>query len=118
MRDARCAMREASYINVAMIKAKLFIVIALVAAVCFAEQPERYLLGAHYYLWYSQGSWQNIDADPLLGPYDSAQSSVIDQHLRWAHQFGINFFGVEWAGKDKEQDRDLREQFLESPELK
>lgn len=97
---------------------RIVIITTLLAAVCLAEQPDRYLLGAHYYLWYSQGSWQNIDADPLLGPYDSAQSSVIDQHLRWAHQFGINFFGVEWAGRDKEQDRDLRERFLESPELK
>ncbi|MCI0444118.1 glycoside hydrolase family 99-like domain-containing protein [bacterium] len=101
-----------------MIQARFFIIILLLASFCIAQQPERYLVGVHYYLWYSQASWQRIDADPLLGPYDSAQSSVIDQHLRWANQYGISFFGVEWAGRDKEQNNVLRERFFASPELK
>lgn len=100
-----------------MIKAKLFVIILLLAAICIAQQPDTYLVGAHYYLWYRTASWKNIDADPLLGTYDSAEKSVIDQHLRWARQYGIDFFGVEWGGKDREADDDLRERFLESPEL-
>jgi Glycosyltransferase WbsX len=113
MRDARCGMHLYIY---AMIR--ILIITVLLASFCLAQQPERYLLGVHYYLWYRKASWEKIDADPLLGPYDSAQSAVIDQHIRWAHQYGIGFFGVEWGGRDREQNTDLRARFLESPELK
>ena len=78
----------------------------------------RYLVGAHYYLWYRKASWQNIDADPLLGKYDSAQDSVISQHIRWARNMESIFLEWNGAGRDREQDEDLRKHFLASPDLK
>jgi hypothetical protein len=35
---------------------------------------------------------------PLLGPYDSNNESVIEQHVRWAKEAGINCFIVSWWG--------------------
>jgi len=37
---------------------------------------------------------------PLLGPYDSNNESVIEQHVRWAKEAGINCFIVSWWGID------------------
>ena len=101
-----------------MISIKFSIVFILLASFAVAQQADPYLVGAHYYLWYRSGSWGNIDGDPLLGKYDSAQDSVISQHIRWAKNYGIDFFGVEWGGKDREQDEDMRKHFLVSPDLK
>jgi hypothetical protein len=97
---------------------KVFAILIIVTSVTFAEQTDPYLVGAHYYLWYRNASWKNIDADPLLGTYDSAQASVISQHIRWAKNYGVDFFGVEWGGKDREQDQDMRKHFMASPDLK
>jgi len=35
---------------------------------------------------------------PLLGPYDSNNESVIEQHVEWAKEAGINCFIVSWWG--------------------
>jgi len=35
---------------------------------------------------------------PLLGAYDSNDESVIEQHVRWAKEAGINCFIVSWWG--------------------
>jgi hypothetical protein len=52
---------------------------------------------AYYYIWYTRGSWDRAKTDmPELGPYSSADSTVIAQHIRWARQAGIDGFIVSW----------------------
>lgn len=97
---------------------RMFVLLMLTSSFLFGQQQDPYLVGAHYYMWYRNASWQNIDADPLLGTYDSAQASVISQHIRWAKAYGVDFFGIEWAGKNRDQDQDLRKHFMTSPDLK
>lgn len=73
----------------------------------------------YYYTWYGNpagpaGRWRhwnlcghNPDAGdlnsahfPLLGPYDSASTSVIQQHILWAQQAGIDGFIIPWFGRN------------------
>jgi hypothetical protein len=52
---------------------------------------------AYYYIWYTPGSWTRAKRDqPLLGPYNSSDSSVIAQHVTWAREAGIDGFIVSW----------------------
>ena len=62
-----------------------------------------YLIGAHYYSWFpsnfDQGYVRNrlVPAqEPWLGEYDSASPAVVEQHIRWASQHGIDFFAHDW----------------------
>lgn len=71
-----------------------------------------------YYPWYGIVSgpggagrvvhWEHIDQAnknieasthyPALGPYDSHDPNVIDQHCKWAKRAGIDTFIVSWWG--------------------
>lgn len=52
---------------------------------------------AYYYMWFQPSSWDRAKADlPLLGAYDSADPTVIAQHVRWAREAGIGGFIVSW----------------------
>jgi len=73
--------------------------------------PRRVL--AFYYPWYGNPRvsgewfhWSDVDENnkrigssahyPILGPYDSHDSQVIEQHLLWAREAGIDGFIVSW----------------------
>jgi len=74
--------------------------------------PPRARLGtfAFYYPWYGtpevSGYWRHWPPDgtskitdhPLLGFYDSNNESVIEQHIEWAKEAGIDCFIVSWWG--------------------
>jgi len=68
---------------------------------------------AFYYGWYANPEvsgewihWRGVDVAhhtiasatnyPLLGPYDSHDPKVVDQHCRWAKQAGLTGFIVSW----------------------
>jgi glycoprotein endo-alpha-1,2-mannosidase len=90
-----------------------------------ANAPFPRLVLAFYYPWYGTPEGKGGDgrmlhwgqADPTrhdiaastdypeLGPYDSYESKVIDQHCRWAAQTGIDGFIVSWWGHDSYADR-------------
>lgn len=60
-------------------------------------------LFAYYYPWYDGLSNQRRfsqyrDFPPALGFYRSDDVRVIDQHLRWAVDYGLDGFLVEWTG--------------------
>ncbi len=60
-------------------------------------------IGIFYYVWYdanSEESWDNsmIVDTPILGFYDSSNSTVIGQHLSWIEALGIDFVIVSWWG--------------------
>jgi hypothetical protein len=52
---------------------------------------------AYYYIWFDPGSWNRAKIDfPLLGRYSSDDRSVMEQHVRWAIDAGIDGFIVSW----------------------
>lgn len=82
------------------------------------------LVGAHYYPWYGQSrDWRNwlrkVPGRPLLGEYNSEDAGVINQHVEWAREHGINWFSMSWAGPAGEHhagyhDDVLKNHFLEA----
>lgn len=59
------------------------------------EQPIPLL--AYYYIWFDPNSWNRAKTDyPLLGRYSSDDRSVMEQHVLWAKQAGIDGFIVSW----------------------
>lgn len=60
------------------------------------------LIGAHYYSWYGPDRhWPEGYANtPVLGEYDSTNTHVINQHIQWARQYGINWFSASWWGPE------------------
>jgi hypothetical protein len=65
-------------------------------------------VGSYYYPWYGSDGrhWrEGYHGEPLLGEYDSTDEDVIDQHVAWASQYGLDFFAVSWWGRDSYEDR-------------
>ncbi|MBI4661651.1 MAG: glycoside hydrolase family 99-like domain-containing protein [Verrucomicrobia bacterium] len=79
---------------------------------------------AFYYGWYGNppvsGSWvhwEKVDESaqiigssthyPRLGPYDSHDPKVIEQHCRWAKEAGLTGFIVSWWAQGDFHDRGL-----------
>lgn len=77
------------------------------------------LIGAHYYPWYETNPafdpWaQKTPKTPVLGEYDSSNENVINQHIKWALEHGINWFNVSWWGINSPEDRTLQENLLQA----
>jgi len=52
---------------------------------------------AYYYIWYNVESWNRAKSDyPILGLYSSDDRSVMEQHVQWAKEAGIDGFIVSW----------------------
>lgn len=71
-----------------------------------------------YYAWYETDPWFHWDenlrmppvdiaasAMPLLGPYDSGDARVIEQHARWIAEAGVGAINLSWWGRDSAIDR-------------
>ncbi|MCS7252652.1 MAG: hypothetical protein RMK18_02350 [Armatimonadota bacterium] len=81
----------------------------------WTKVPKKIL--AFYYGWYTAGSWRNVDEAkktianvthyPLLGPYNSQDPKVIEQHCRWAKGAHIDGFIVSWWRQKDYNDRTL-----------
>jgi len=77
------------------------------------------LVGAHYYPWYEMdGGHENWTdscvATPVLGEYAADDPAVIDQHLTWCLNHGINWLSVSWWGEGSGSDAALRNGLLEA----
>ncbi|WP_317175711.1 glycoside hydrolase family 99-like domain-containing protein [Halomontanus rarus] len=65
------------------------------------------LIGAHYCTWlypenYSNDSWADeCVMDPVLGNYDGTDSEVIQQHIDWSLDHGLNWWWMSWWGRDE-----------------
>ena len=73
------------------------VLVLLVAApsAAAAGRPDR--LFAYYYIWFNAGSWNRAKIDyPLLGRYSSDDRGVMERHVSWARQAGIDGFIVSW----------------------
>jgi hypothetical protein len=62
-----------------------------------------YLVGAYYWIsWNTQKvltnfmDWKDSMFQPILGQYDSTDTSVINWHIKWAVEHGISFFAVQF----------------------
>jgi glycoprotein endo-alpha-1,2-mannosidase len=86
-----------------------------------AAQASRLVL-AFYYPWYGRadgpsGKWYHWNPatarhaatdSPVLGLYDSNDTAVVRQHIRWAKDAGIDGFISSWWGPSSFEDRSLR----------
>ena len=90
------------------------------AKVSWTNVPKKVL--AFYYAWYGNPQvsgkwvhWHDVDEAnkrigssthyPLLGPYDSHDPKVVEQHCRWAKEAGIDGFIVSWWHPNDFHDR-------------
>ena len=67
---------------------------------------DRPLIGSYYYPWYTIQRWKNdrnVTGKPYLGPYDNSNVNVINQHIDWAKQAGIDYFIYSWLGTNKKE---------------
>ena len=68
-------------------------------------------IGIYYYPWYI-GDWginhENCSDAPYLGDYNSANLSVIVQHLNWLRKLGVDFIIFSWWGKDSPSDSNTK----------
>lgn len=71
-----------------------------------------------YYPWYGTDPWRHWDGSgrnppydiaatsvPELGPYDSGNPRVLEQHARWIAESGAGAINVSWWGRDGYEDR-------------
>ena len=71
-----------------------------------------------YYPWYGTNPWRHWEgsgrtppydiaatAVPDLGPYDSGNPRVLEQHARWITESGAGAINVSWWGRDSYEDR-------------
>jgi glycoprotein endo-alpha-1,2-mannosidase len=114
----------------------LFLAIALVATavtVVMLRQPssdsaaerrvdrDGYRVGAYYYTWYLPQHWKEYGylgphleplLEPQLGEYESDDPQVIGTHIRWAAQYGIEFFIISWSYRGSFADDAARKHLL------
>jgi glycosyl hydrolase family 99 len=71
-----------------------------------------------YYPWYGTNPWRHWEGSgrtppydiaatsvPELGPYDSGNPRVLEQHARWIVESGAGAINVSWWGRDGYEDR-------------
>jgi len=85
------------------------------------SKKELEMLGAHYYLWYGRptfpiiggGVWRSgYTNQPVLGEYNSRDSEVINQHINWVKEAGIDFFAINWHDSHSWDDITLKDYYL------
>jgi hypothetical protein len=61
---------------------------------------------AYYYIWFDTQSWNRAKTDyPLLGRYSSDDRAIMEQHVHWAKEAGIDGFIVSWKSTYKLDSR-------------
>jgi hypothetical protein len=88
-------------------------------------EPKEHFVAAHYYPWYTPGRWNYAECvagalrlelvppqPPLLGRYDSSSPSVVDKHLRWCAEYGVNVLILEFIQPGSREDQICRQVIL------
>jgi hypothetical protein len=96
-----------------------------VAAIPPPVAAEEHLVGAHYYPWYTASRWSYAECvagtlrlelkpaqTPTLGRYDSSSTTVVDQHLRWCAEYGVNVLILEFTSPGSREDQLCRNVIL------
>ena len=76
-----------------------------------------YNVGVHYYPWYYNdfhgGQYLREHLKPKqlpeLGEYNDRDEAVINQHIEWSHDAGIDFWSASWWGAGSREDVTLIE---------
>ena len=83
-------------------------------------------IGAYYYPWWGNPQnphWQDgylreylepQPQEPMLGEYFNHDPAVTDQHLQWAHQYGITQLVAAWFGPNRFGDTTIQDYLLGS----
>lgn len=76
--------------------------------------PNRELALAYYYPWYLKDDWSRhgYQGTPQLGKYGTDDPAVVEQHIKWGEQAGLDGFVVSWWGPDELTDRHFRSGYL------
>jgi hypothetical protein len=85
-----------------------------------------YNVGVHYYPWYGNdfhgGQYLRKHLvsvqRPELGEYNDRDEAVINQHLKWSRDSGIDFWSVSWWGSGTREDVTIRNHILHNPNLR
>ena len=57
---------------------------------------------AYYYIWFDATSWNRAKTDyPIVGNYSSSDRAIMETHVRWAKDAGIDGFIVSWKSTPK-----------------
>lgn len=85
---------------------------------------DRYQAGAYYYLWYPKNIEQGVfrqtlapAQSPRLGWYSSSEIPVIEQHIDWCAEYGIQFLALNYWPDKPEQNRLIDEAFLKAKNI-
>jgi hypothetical protein len=90
-----------------MLASAATIVLSMPAASAPAATPSPVF--AYYYIWFDPSSWNRAKTDfPALGRYSSDERLVMQRHIRWAKDAGIEGFIVSWKSTPPLDER-LRE---------
>jgi hypothetical protein len=91
------------------------VIAGIVSSIYFISNQnsnKKLLVGAYYYVWYSSSGrhWNDeicntVRLHPILGQYDSRNSTIHKQHIEWAKYHGINFFAISWWGKNSFENK-------------
>lgn len=84
-----------------------------------------YQVGVHYYPWYyndfhgRQYLREHLVPKqlPELGEYNDRHEAVINQHLKWSRDAGINFWSASWWGPGSREDVTLLNHIFPNPNL-
>ena len=77
-------------------------------------------VGAHYYLWFPSrfegGRYLRARLDPaqkpLLGEYSSSAAAVVERHIAWAADSGVDFFTLDWWPGNPNRNAVIEQSFL------
>lgn len=78
------------------------------------------LVGAHYYTWYTPtvgpaGWTDDTVSTPVLGEYSSRDPAVVDQHVAWCLDHGIEWLSMSWWGPGSKTDETIRDAVVAAP---
>ena len=81
-------------------------------------KPRDCMVGVHYYVWYP-GNWRlgylrgllNPPSRPELGKYSSKDPRVIEQHIAWSEEYGIDFWAIDWW-PDRPEENEVIKDFI------
>jgi hypothetical protein len=87
--------------------------------------PERYLIGAYYYLWFPYNfnrrgylrKFLNPSQTPVLGVYNSSDPAVAERHIAWCSRYGIDFLVIDWWPNRPQQNEVLEAGFLRAENI-
>ncbi len=87
-------------------------------------QPDRYLVGAHYYIWYPSNFRQGYLRELLRpkqtfpgGEYQSADTRVIARHIAWCSEYGIDFLSINWWPEESERTESFFDSLYQTPNI-